>query len=616
MISRKHTLRILERTPRSGFTLVEMLVAVALVLLMMSMFTEVFSLATGTMSRQKGLAENDQRARMVATLLGSDFRKRSFRDVVPFMSGMTKLSPDSGDLKRGYLEYSENNPADETDDVLRLTIDTTRTAQDIGRDSSYNDTPELDVARDDFLLYGKATALGGGVTANPNQPEGDDGVFSTANGTGQSTAAEVVWFLRGGNLYRRALLIRKPYRTDTPTVAKYDATTGTNPPSATPLITGGYASFWNDFDYSAFYNSAAGTQRVQFHVYDSLINSSSSDFKINVGTLGLVPISLGIPPFRFGHSINTTSFTPREFDQAGTFIGSFTHEETSHANFKFPGQPVTANTDDPYSMPITLNTATNGITQFSNGPRVGEDILLSNVVSFDIKIWDPGVGTGPDGQPGFKNVDDDSDGNQDNASEYGGTYLGQPGNVGDTLRGTITDDGAWVDLGHSNSNGLYSRSGANSNGSGTGYGNRFDTWSPVAGLGFPPYLPARFVPQGTPLATTHPTRSVSTWTANNPYTPGAVVLPNADMSGNFVDGFRFAYRCISAGTSSSIEPTWNAIEWAKTTEPPTGMVSGPTWEAVPNLIPVRALQIKIRYLDVSSGLLKDLTLIESLCDSM
>lgn len=612
MNRRKHVLGTLEGLRRSGFTLVEMLVAVALVLLMMSMFTEVFSLATATMSRQKGLAENDQRARMVATLLGSDFRKRSFRDVVPFMSGMTALSQDSLDLKRGYLEYSENTPSDDTDDVLRLTIDTTRTAQDIGRNVSYDQSPELDIARDDFLLYGKTTEIGAGVGADPNQPEGDDGLFTTANGTGQSTSAEVVWFLRGGNLYRRSLLIRKPYRTDvpsTPLLAKYDATKDSNPVSATPIITGGYSSFWNNFDYSAFYNGSAG--RVQFHVNESLFNRPplALDYTMAVGALGSVPVSLGIPPFRFGHSPNTTAFAPREYDQSGAFIGSFTHEETSHSNFKYPGQPVTSGTDDPYTMSITLNPATNGITQFSNGPRIGEDMLLSNVVSFDIKIWDPGVGSGPDGQPGFKNVDDDADGTQDNASEYGGFYIGP---TNDPKRGAITDDGAWVDLGHSNSNGLYYRASGNGNGSNTAYGNRFDTWHPIGGLGYPPYLPARFVLQGSALATTHPSRSIPLWTANNPYSAGTIVFPNPDVSGNHVQGFRFAYRCITAGTSNATEPIWNASEWNTTSELPTG----PTWEAIPNLVPVRALQIKIRYLDVSSGLLKDLTLVESLCDSL
>lgn len=596
---------------RSAFTLVEMLVAVALVLLMMSLFTEVFTLATGTMSRQKGLSENDQRARMVATILGSDFRKRSFRDVVPFVSGTSPTTLDQSPVtsKRGYFAFSENNPADDTDDVLRLTIDTTQTQQDLGRDLSLNENPELDVARDNFLLYGRAVSIGDGLIDDPNQPEGDDGVFAklnssgvlipAPNGSGQSTTAEVVWFLRGGNLYRRTMLIRKPYRSDAPLGTTFDATTN-DPPSATPIISSGYASFWNDFDYSAYYNAALG--HVQFHAAESLDNSKLLG-TINIGPLTNIPISLGIPLFRFGYSPNIASFAPRETDQSGAFIGSFTHEETSHANFKHPGQPVTAGTDDPFTMPITLNSASNSINEFSNGSRVGEDLLLSNVVSFDIKIWDPGVGNGPDGQPGFAGINDDGDGSTDNATELGAAYPWANG----TYRGAISDDGSWVDLGHGNNRGFYYRVSGNGNGNNTSYGNRFDTWHPVAGLGLPPYLPARYVPTGSQLATNFPDRQRPSWAANGSHSPGDIILPTDPIAG----GMRYAYRCVTGGVSGITEPIWNQQAFGLTTEP-----AGPTWEAIPNLIPVRALQIKIRYLDVSSGLLKDLTLVESLRDDL
>src|SRR5262249_10464362 len=50
---------------RAGFTLVEMLVAVALVIIMMTLFATIFQMATGAMQKQKGLSENDQRVRLV-----------------------------------------------------------------------------------------------------------------------------------------------------------------------------------------------------------------------------------------------------------------------------------------------------------------------------------------------------------------------------------------------------------------------------------------------------------------------------------------------------------------------------------------------------------------------
>lgn len=57
------------------------------------------------------------------------------------------------------------------------------------------------------------------------------------------------------------------------------------------------------------------------------------------------------------------------------------------------------------------------------GIRAGEDVLASNVLAFDIKCFDPGVpllgDPGPDGGVGIANSDDDGDGNADNPAELG-----------------------------------------------------------------------------------------------------------------------------------------------------------------------------------------------------
>ncbi len=68
---------------RRGFTLVEMMVATALVVVMMLMFAQVFQTAGGLVSNQKGLAENDQSERTLTILLRGDVAQRTFRDVVP-----------------------------------------------------------------------------------------------------------------------------------------------------------------------------------------------------------------------------------------------------------------------------------------------------------------------------------------------------------------------------------------------------------------------------------------------------------------------------------------------------------------------------------------------------
>src|SRR5262245_63374279 len=124
------------RSPETaGFTLVEMLVAVAVVVVMMTLFTTIFQLATGAMQKQKGLAENDQRVRLVVTMLRNDLRTsktdpvtgnpaqyRTFRWLVPIAPGDVTTPPavpagstiDVVNDRQGYFYISEGDPFDDT----------------------------------------------------------------------------------------------------------------------------------------------------------------------------------------------------------------------------------------------------------------------------------------------------------------------------------------------------------------------------------------------------------------------------------------------------------------------------------------------------------------------
>ena len=86
---------------RRGFTLVEMLVSVGLVVLMMSLFAFIFQVATGTMSRQRTISQNNQKVRLVANLLTSDLKKRTFRNLIPFMPHELDAHPTDFADRRG-----------------------------------------------------------------------------------------------------------------------------------------------------------------------------------------------------------------------------------------------------------------------------------------------------------------------------------------------------------------------------------------------------------------------------------------------------------------------------------------------------------------------------------
>src|SRR5579864_9373406 len=106
---------------RTGFTLVELMVTLALTLIMMVMFGYIFKSTGDFVTRQKGIAENDQSARILTTALRGDLQNRTMRLLAPFHPNMSSLRDDSTN-RQGYFYYSENNPLDDTDDVLQFTI--------------------------------------------------------------------------------------------------------------------------------------------------------------------------------------------------------------------------------------------------------------------------------------------------------------------------------------------------------------------------------------------------------------------------------------------------------------------------------------------------------------
>ncbi|MBR9804425.1 prepilin-type N-terminal cleavage/methylation domain-containing protein, partial [bacterium] len=120
---------------RSGFTLTEMLVAVGLLLIIMTIFAQIFQLAVTAMTRQKGMANNDSRARTAFSVIDADLKRMSFRSMrdggglVPLVPGLLYDGNLAAPEQRGYFYYSENDPDNDTDDVLQFTVDASLTGQ-------------------------------------------------------------------------------------------------------------------------------------------------------------------------------------------------------------------------------------------------------------------------------------------------------------------------------------------------------------------------------------------------------------------------------------------------------------------------------------------------------
>ncbi|MDX2037389.1 MAG: type II secretion system protein [Isosphaeraceae bacterium] len=161
-------------TPRRGVTLLEMLVVVGLVVLMMLILVSIFQAATGVMSTSRAFQELSNSLRAVDITLRGDLTGATARMTPP-------LDPKDN---LGYFEYMENSFADaqgeDTDDVLAFTAK----------------------APEGQYFTGRVWIPTWNFGANLKDPsEAVQPVVVT------SKFAEVIWFLRNGNLYRRVLLI-------------------------------------------------------------------------------------------------------------------------------------------------------------------------------------------------------------------------------------------------------------------------------------------------------------------------------------------------------------------------------------------------------------------------
>lgn len=174
-----------------------MLVTLAVLLLMMALVVQIFQAATTSMNAAQVYQRLDDDLRRLDSTIRSD------------LSGATaKFTPpiDPAD-DQGYFEYTENefadNDGEDCDDTIRLTVKAPEDRPFIGR--MWAKPPKVLLANGAIYqmsyadLVGNPTALANYLKSQPI--------------TVASKHAEVIYFLRNGNLHRRVLLIAPELQT-------------------------------------------------------------------------------------------------------------------------------------------------------------------------------------------------------------------------------------------------------------------------------------------------------------------------------------------------------------------------------------------------------------------
>ena len=434
---------------RRGFTLVEMMTATALMLILMAILTGTFARITDTVNNSRSTIEMNSQLGAVAFRLQKDLEGYTVRPD-PLRNDFTDgyLEVIEGPIGPHFWVFNRrtaltsattdpttfniNNGVDSTladlDDVLMLT---TRSQSDpfVSKSPSplVDSTTLSDVAEVAWFvrgttLYRRTLAVGNPSQFVQNNPQIREREIDAAGvisnqvvGTGSQVANNVSWIQANG-----IVVIRR-----------------NNPASSSspgPL----YASFphnttpvWNP-SQSGFYGAADLSVRLE---------GSANDLDATARNIPPEPVSLRLVPntladlarreYRFAHQ---PFLYPHEVRFWGP-LGLPTLEECSHANFPFP-IPTTVTSgvvpvpgvstngrwanalgyvsgaaqfdarnpapgvNNKYQYPYAnLNqTAANGTIGTLNiyraasaNTRINEDVILTNVIGFDVKVWDPGA---------------------------------------------------------------------------------------------------------------------------------------------------------------------------------------------------------------------------------
>jgi hypothetical protein len=344
-------------------------VATAITLLMMAGIVTLFASVSESVSRGQATMEMMDHVRATQHRLQTDLKYVTARMVPP-------LDPRD---ELGYFEIVEGpGPYAITRAGIRPVND---------------DKPPRPAAGDPWPSPGDDTTVG----------DNDDILMFTARSYGepfigrwavsdaiQSQVAEICWFLRGTTLYRRVLLVtpERPIPTD--------FYRGSVPNSSAPPYTGMY--YFADVSVhqeggAPEPNANWGSQR--------LVSNSLGDLTKRENRYGHVP----------RHNGNALEGYPHDVRFGGQ-LGLPTLRESSHQAWPFPyhGSPPTnpfagissvtqndfwvtphpwANVDpETGAIAAYTNTSTPGDPQNRNPERIAEDVVLTNVLSFDVKVWD------------------------------------------------------------------------------------------------------------------------------------------------------------------------------------------------------------------------------------
>ena len=600
---------------RSGFTLVEILVATVLTLLMMLTVVTVFGNVSDSVSGNRTLLDQTDQLRFT-----KDTLQRDLAGITVTMNPPRR--PEQGE---GYFEYIEG-PVSAV--IPAMSMDTDRwerrvpvfdTSGDGNLDEDDVDPPQVDSTvgdYDDILMF---------TTRSLDEPF----VGRFNGGTIESRVAEVAWFMRGSTLYRRVLLVLPGVEDRIPT----DALTGT----------GAFAgrNFYEDFDLSVRVEggnldrrAGAGTPRLRLNTLGDLTKRENRyahqpfayphDARI-WGDLGLPTLVECSSRFSDDAPISRVWPLPFPYSTPGAPIAgsvwrdSHIYGADPHSKIVLPNgveSSLTENVVDNLTVTAKLHLAIStgspmrdmwlesrpwlltqaddwpaterqrlegNLTRYQNQvvPRM-DDVILTNVLSFDVKVWDPGA-------PVFSRTSNDN--SVTTASRQGDLNYRHLDGISDffttAYNATATSNpiayGAYVDLNYLGGTGLD-----------PGNANHYPR-------NLPDFLPrSHFWHPGDPRSRLSGIPADVVLTTNEYLNPLAAAVYDTGSFHYEHDGFdQDLYGTIDQGTDGFDNDGVGGVDDAGELEAPP-----------PYAVPLRGIQVKIRVFDPRSRQVREVTVVQ------
>jgi len=407
-----------------GFTLLEILIAVTLMMLIMLGLTQLFS-SVGTQ------VNNTQATLQLAGNLRS-VKVRLENDLKLVTADLTQAPPMKVGINQGYFCIIEGMGAAHTNPLLR-TRETTYpysiTVGDVAYTSDSNDLFDDEDAvdwqtdlphnnhndtvfpydntvgdMDDILMF----------TAYAPQGQPFRGLVSGA--VHESNTAEIIWFCRGNTLYRRTLLVLPQVDFSSSPLAHFyrdnDVSVRFDSERVSPTNSGIVANSLEDLALrqNRFGHAVSGTLQTTFPFN---IHKNSAVYYMRMPTM----LETSHPNWDASRSFawnlaNCTRPDPpndpnhvlvlRYDDIYGLFSGSNETSATLPKNTATcQTQPFIDYWENPFPWSAIVDSSGNEICKINQitgvpvaleGSRYAEDVILTNVISFDIQVWDEVAG--------------------------------------------------------------------------------------------------------------------------------------------------------------------------------------------------------------------------------